>query len=116
MNQDEDDSRRAIVHAVWDAQCDLADAERAYEEACYVLSNAKAAHQALRDYPNVEQTNISPELAAVLDAIVTALETTASNFVGGVTPSVNVVAAALAARAALVKALHPIADDAGGAV
>ena len=63
-----------------------------------------------------EQTTISPELSAVLDAIVTALETSASNFVGEPTPAVNVTAAALAARAALTKALQPIADDAGGAV
>ena len=64
----------------------------------------------------MEQTSISPELSAVLETIVTALETSASNFVGGVTPAVNVTAAALAARAALTKALHPIADDAGGTV
>ena len=64
----------------------------------------------------MEQTTISPELAAVLETIVTALETSASNFVGGGTPSVNVTAAALAARAVITKALQPIADDAGGAV
>ena len=64
----------------------------------------------------MEHTTISPELATVLETIVTALETSASNFVGEVTPSVNVTAAALAARAAITKALHPIVDEAGGTV
>ena len=56
------------------------------------------------------------QLATVLDAIVKAVEETASNFVGEITPSVNVTASAIAARAALVKATRPQGDDVGGAV
>ena len=43
----------------------------------------------------MEQPNISPKLATVLETIVTALETSASNFVGEPTPAVNVTVAAL---------------------
>lgn len=61
---------------------------------------------------------ISKELLEALNAIVAAIETSASNFVGGETPSVNVTAASIAARdalTALTKASQLIPDDVGGA-
>lgn len=61
---------------------------------------------------------ISKELLEVLSAIVAAIEVSASNFVGNETPSVNVTAASIAARAALTaltKASQLIPDDVGGA-